>query len=304
MKIIAVIVTYNRKKLLCDCLNSILNQTVPVDEIIVVDNASSDGTKDELIKKGLLSKISYRCLEKNEGCTGGVFEGIKYACEKCADWIWIMDDDTNPFENALEKLVEPIKKTSENIGFVCSKVIWNDGNLHKVNVPSIKKYNSRRNMFYVDLYPYLLVESCSFVSVLINVKCVKKYGLPVKEFFIWQDDIEYTRRITKGDELGIYTLESIVIHQTKENYAPHPYYLDKSQIEKYKSECRNKVYVSREFNGLFKHVCYVCKYLFVDTIKIAKNRKDDKIIFMMANFIWTIKGVFFRPKVFFLNDVD
>ena len=50
MKIVAVVVTYNRKKLLLECLNALFGQTNPLDEIVVLDNASTDGTKQELQK--------------------------------------------------------------------------------------------------------------------------------------------------------------------------------------------------------------------------------------------------------------
>ena len=50
MKVAAIVVTYNRKQLLQECLNAILNQTAEVERIIVINNASTDGTED-LFKK-------------------------------------------------------------------------------------------------------------------------------------------------------------------------------------------------------------------------------------------------------------
>ena len=51
ISVAAVVVTFNRKVLLCECLDALLAQNVAVDRIVLIDNASSDGTEDCLRRK-------------------------------------------------------------------------------------------------------------------------------------------------------------------------------------------------------------------------------------------------------------
>ena len=63
-----------------------------------------------------------------------------------------------------------------------------------------------------------IVTNASFVSLLVRGDMPRKLGLPYKEFFIWCDDSEYTRRITDGGYIGVQTEKSVVLHKTARNY--------------------------------------------------------------------------------------
>ena len=108
-RIFAVIVTYNRKALLEECLEAVASQALLPDKVLVVDNHSTDGTPElfsDFKRWGVLEDriIVYRTVE-NIGCAGGLYVGIAKAMENGADAIWIMDDDTIPNEHTLENLV-------------------------------------------------------------------------------------------------------------------------------------------------------------------------------------------------------
>src|SRR5688500_13373643 len=92
----AVVLTYNRKALLAECLRALLAQTLPVDRVLVVDNASTDGTEELLRAEGLLERVAYLRLERNLGSSGGFNRGVAAAREGGWDWLWIMDDDAEP----------------------------------------------------------------------------------------------------------------------------------------------------------------------------------------------------------------
>ena len=242
----AVVVTYNRKNLLIECLEALQKQTRPIQGIYLIDNASTDGTPELLLEKGYIAelppkdlkepwekefeiknltdgapiKMHYVRMHENTGGAGGFYEGVKRGYRKGYDWLWLMDDDTIPSGDALHFMLEKVNNFKDfNIGFVCSKVLWSDKTPHIMNIPSVK---ASVNGIPFNLYEdkgILLVESASFVSLLINSKTVEKVGLPIKDFFIWADDVEYTLRITKNNLLGFYVKDSIVIHKTKENYS-------------------------------------------------------------------------------------
>lgn len=123
----AVVVTYNRKALLCECLSALMRQTRRLDAIWLIDNASSDGTPDELLSQGYISELPpatpdkpfeivkkheesgtvlhYIRMNANTGGTWGYHEGISRAYVSGFDWIWTMDDDVEPKLHALETLL-------------------------------------------------------------------------------------------------------------------------------------------------------------------------------------------------------
>lgn len=217
MNICCVVVTYNRKKLLLECLNALRNQTYKLSKIIVIDNHSTDGTQELLNEKGILKDklIEYHYQEKNLGGAGGFYEGIKTSLNEKFDWVWIMDDDTIPTQSALEELIlakEALQ--SENISFLCSKVIGLNG--EEMNLPTISRRTDETNypiwMKHLDK-SIIEVEDATFVSLLINVDAINKLGLPWKEFFIWGDDTEYTMRLTSMYGPAYVVGKSIVVHK-------------------------------------------------------------------------------------------
>ena len=219
MKIIAVVVTYNRKKLLEECLNAILNQTYEVDKIVLIDNNSTDNTFEYLNEKGLIKnkKIYYKKLEKNIGGAGGFYEGFKMSQKFSPNWLWIMDDDTIPNGDCLQKLVDSRKKLkNEKISFLASSIYGENGEF--MNVPTINILPSSNG--YPNWYKYLSegivkIKKATFVSLLINNEAIKKVGYPVKEYFIWGDDTEYTLRLNKYFADAYMVGNSIAIHKRK-----------------------------------------------------------------------------------------
>jgi len=132
----AVVVTYNRKELLEECLQSLLNQTYNNFNILIVDNCSTDGTR-EYIESYLNDKVQYFNTGANLGGAGGFNFGIKKAVENGADYVWIMDDDCIPTVNALEELVNFAREKEENFGFLSSVVKWKDNSICRMNIQKI-----------------------------------------------------------------------------------------------------------------------------------------------------------------------
>lgn len=228
MNLAAVVVTYNRKDLLRRALSAHTAQTRQPARLLVVDNASTDGTREMLKTEGWLDRpdVELLPLPVNTGGAGGFYSGIKRAYELGADWIWVMDDDCIPAPDALERLIYSLegslKPNKENVGFFASRVLWKDGSPCLMNIPV---------PHHLWLEPHAIssnltrISSSSFVSMLINRRAIKEVGLPVKEFFIWFDDSEYSRRIS--EKMPCYLVsDSIVFHETPENIAP----LDLTQL--------------------------------------------------------------------------
>ena len=217
--VVALVVTYNRKVLLTECLEAILSQTFPVTELIVIDNASTDGTQEHLKEKGILDNpcVNYVRMDTNTGGSGGFYEGLRLSREGTCDWVWLMDDDTIPNPDCLAELIkakELLYQQGEKISFLASSIYGPENEY--MNVPEVSKKPSSNGYGY--WYKYLRqgiinIDSATFVSLLINMDAVKKCGLPCRDYFIWGDDSEYTRRIATYYADAYMVGESIAIHK-------------------------------------------------------------------------------------------
>lgn len=190
-KITAVVVTYNRKKLLQKCIDALKKQTRCLDAIIVVNNNSNDGTREWLDEQSDLIVIH----QENVGGAGGFWQGIKEAYEKNFDWIWAMDDDVNPSATCLENLCA----YTEEPGILCPKRLMNG----KVVMGETLKFNLtnpfkplKRELQPDDIISKepLDIEGMTFESPLISRKVVDKIGLPNADLFIFWDDSDYSYR--------------------------------------------------------------------------------------------------------------
>lgn len=226
-KIVAVVVTYNRKFLLIECIESILNQTYYVDKLIIIDNASTDGTKDLLKEKGYISdeRIVYKVMKENTGGAGGFYHGLKISLDINCDWVWIMDDDTIPNKDCLEKLIDADKKINDQkltgcpsdireTAYLASSIYGPEGEF--MNLPAINQRYSKNG--YAYWYYFLKdgivsISIATFVSILIKKAAIVQCGLPCKDYFIWGDDSEYTLRISTYYGEGYFVGNSVAIHK-------------------------------------------------------------------------------------------
>lgn len=215
MKIVAVVVTYNRRELLKECIQAILKQNQEIYKVMIVDNKSTDGTLEMLDTEYCNNeKIEVLKLEKNIGGAGGFYSGIKEVQKYNPDWVWIMDDDTIPKENCLEELCSAINKIKGKISFLASSVYGTKNEF--MNVPTInlnKDINGYHNWYEYLEDGIVKISSATFVSLLINEKAIKNVGYPVKDYFIWGDDTEYTLRLNKYYGNAYMVGKSVVIHK-------------------------------------------------------------------------------------------
>ena len=238
--IAAVIVTFNRIELLIKCISAVKNQSHAPNEIIVVNNGSTDETNSWLSQQTGITLIN----QENSGGSGGQFTGIKHAYINGHDWVWCMDDDTLPSTDCLINLVNSKYFGVETTGFIASLVLWVDNSIHKMNIPYLKDPE-----YWVDKVMKnhcIAIKSCSFVSVLFSRRAIEKNGLPIKDFFIWYDDVEYTNRISQEFN-GYLSLDSIAYHLTHRNEGSFVDQKPKEKIpenlrNRYKYGIRNKVF--------------------------------------------------------------
>lgn len=192
VKIAAVVVTYNRKEMLRNCIQKLKDQSYKVDCIYVIDNASSDGTFQEFAKR---TDMVYYRMPENEGGSGGFYYGIKQACEDGYDYIWGMDDDAFPARDSLEKIMDKVFNMPGNTCF------WSNCDKDALFENGLKEVNE-----------------WMFVGFFLPREVIRTVGLPRRDFFIYFDDYEYADRIIKNG-FHIYKVkDSIIKHKsTPEN---------------------------------------------------------------------------------------
>ncbi|MBD8069402.1 glycosyltransferase [Bacillus sp. PS06] len=189
----AIVVTFNRKNDLLICIDALIKQSKELDQIIIIDNASSDGTQELLMENDYLNnkKINYIRLERNAGGAGGFYEGISEALKGDFEYVWLMDDDGIPATDSLEKLVQVSNEKSLDIAGPVVIDITNNENLSfglGEKFTNIKELNSFKDD---KIIPNLLNP---FNGTLISKKVIDSIGNIKKEMFIWGDEVEYIER--------------------------------------------------------------------------------------------------------------
>jgi GT2 family glycosyltransferase len=248
----AVVVTRNRPALLKRCLAAIDSQTYPASELVVVDNASDEPTRDLLAVQAARRDGSFHAirLEENTGGAGGFHAGMHACLSLPCTHMWLMDDDCEPDSEAVAELIAAAAIVGEDA--VLGGNVF-DLNGESVNVQSISQ---RLGTNCVPQYPLHLADgllemrSLTFVSFLVPVDLVRKVGLPLKEFFIWGDDTEYSRRLARFTRL--YQVGKSKIKHLKSGDASQSVFKeqDRNKISQYHWFYRNRLFVNLKYDGL------------------------------------------------------
>lgn len=187
-RVCAFAVTFNRRDLLRDCLHSLQNGERAPDEIFIINNASSDGTREMLDSE--FPHLPALHLPVNEGASRGYFEGFKYGFENGFDWVWVVDDEGRAEPDCLKKMLDAAPPNS-----VVSPLKLDSGGRYY----GIHTWNGRN----LDIAPELVGQTQSveredflfdFTATLFARSVIEKAGFPNKRFVIWFDDFEYAFR--------------------------------------------------------------------------------------------------------------
>jgi rhamnopyranosyl-N-acetylglucosaminyl-diphospho-decaprenol beta-1,3/1,4-galactofuranosyltransferase len=237
-RVIAVVVTYNRRELLLEALAATASQTRQPACVIVVDNASTDGTA-AAVRSGHPS-VRLAELARNTGGAGGFACGAALALAAGADLIWFMDDDTVPEPGALQALLSA-RSSYPGVPptLIASRVVWTDGRAHPMNTPRAKPLATRRERLAAATCGCLPIRSASFVSILADASMCSLRGLPQADYFLWNDDFEFTTRLLRGNA-GLLCPASVAVHKTAAFGGA-----DADPGERFFYEVRNKIWMLR-----------------------------------------------------------
>lgn len=286
-KTLAIIVTYNRKHKLRVCIESLFKQSINSFDILIINNNSTDDTKSYL--EGIACKrISVINCQSNLGGAGGFNLGLKYAVEKNYTYAWLMDDDVFVKRDALEQLLIGVETINEEWGYLASTVYDENNQLCKLNLPKYKKIKQKH------IAAYKQIRTSTFVSFFVKIAIVKKVGLPIKEFFIWNDDIEYALRIS--DKYPCFEIpQSIVVHMVDLNRGNSIATDSKDRIDRYYLAYRNEFFIYRH-RGI-KGLLFFTLKCFYNSMRIVFFAKEKKIERMSVLLKGIKEGIVFNPDI-------
>ena len=278
--------TYNRLPMLQKCIAKLEGQTKACD-ILVVNNASTDGTAEWLAERETNnSRLHVKNTGENLGGAGGFNCGMRWAIEVGYTCLWIMDDDCLPEPDALEKLLEADTLLGGEYGWLSSRCLWTDGSVCNMNLQRKTPYRD------IDGFTFLLTPCvmASFVSLFLRREIVTEFGLPIKEFFIWSDDWEYTRRISREKPCYV-AAESRVVHAMKSNTVVNIATDTPERLGRYRYFYRNDVYLYRR-EGLRGWLWLLAK----DGWHSAQVIRHGKLTRLRVSWRGFLNGVRFHPK--------
>ena len=302
--IAAVIVTYNRKKMLGENIRMLLKQTKLVDKIFIVDNCSTDGTAEYLQENGWKEseRFIYIKTESNIGGAGGFYTGTKAAFDAGADWLVLMDDDGRMAD---EHTMECLYKVSEQFYregrgdkklFINALVQQGDMLSFKMGTKYTVKQavESARNGI-------LEWEANPFNGTMVSKELIAAIGYPNREFFIKGDEVDYKQRTLDAGGYIATVIDARYIH-------PRPDTKEKSVLGKkvpfFVEAPWKEYYAARNFTYMYKskrwYKAIVFELVFVKLLAIfsmkCKKVRTIRMLFRGVSDGWKGKlGATIRP---------
>lgn len=294
--IVAIVVTYNRKKLLRESLCQLINLQHENLDIMVVDNASTDNSKEyisDLIDK---CNVIYINTGKNLGGAGGFNFGIKESYKRHYDYYWLMDDDTMVTDTALKEFLRADQVLKSKWGFLSSSVYWTNGDACLMNKQTIDgDWVNDLNLIENGI---VKVKEATFVSCFIKKEVIEEVGLPIKEFIIWNDDREFTDRISRKYDSYLVS-RSKVIHKINNNIETDIENDSYDRMWRYKYVFRNGLYFTKR-KGWKAIIRYHIK-VFKRILRVLKSSCDKKISRICIILKSLTAGYIFNPTIEYLE---
>lgn len=262
MKIVAVVVTFNRKNLLKKCIEALQEQK-NLQSILIIDNNSTDGTSEYVNSIKCLNIVSIR-LKENIGGAGGFAEGIDYAFRELgADYVWLMDDDGVPSITALLELEKHINDYD-----ILNALVLNEANHEELAFNVSINGVVKEHLSEIKDIKLIDNEASPFNSTLISKLVYEKIGLPNKHYFIWGDEAEYILRAKKNNMKIGTVCDAIHFHPMKKNQTEKVLFgllgsTDKIRDWKYFWYIRNRLDFLPKYYGWR----YTIRWLFAEFVK-------------------------------------
>ncbi|MCD8037974.1 MAG: glycosyltransferase [Lachnospiraceae bacterium] len=217
-----VIVTYNRKELLEECVSKVNSQSLPASHVVIVNNASTDGTDaflDRLAKKN--EKYFIVQCPKNIGGAGGFAKGMEYALGLNDEYVLIIDDDAMLETDYMEKILKAKSINPRYEAFAGSVLTDNKIDVFHRKMLSKAGFlmkNCPERLYAQDTFE---CDIASFCGMVVSAQVIRQIGLPHEEYFIYHDDTEYSLRVREISRFLVVPGAKLN-HKTKQTAAAYP----------------------------------------------------------------------------------
>ena len=281
----AIVLAFSRAEELKNVVHNLKNQTQKIDEIIVV----FQGTSPEILA-WLKAQTGITLVHQgNLGTAGGFTSAIKLAIQKGHDWTWLFDDDAVPELNAFEEMAKSKHFDSQKTGYLASVVVRPDRSVYMSPVAI------EHNLWYDTVLDEACVPvmSATWIGCLISMQSIRDFGLPMEAYFMYDEDAEYTARVSR-QRASYCVLKSITVHHQKGYFDP---FNNKVDMFKHGLYVRNHFATIRlEPKPLWKKLLKIWYWFFKNAIEIVTGKVPFKTIVPL------FKGLlFFRPKIQYLD---
>ena len=270
-KVSVLVVTFNRKKLLERCVQSIIRQSYPISSITIVDNNSSDGSYEYITTKFAMTfairniNFEWKRLKENCGGAGGFSCGVNLIRKTSYDFIWMMDDDGFPDKDCLLNLISHAS-TNSYIG----PIVLSDKDKATLSFPLRLRKSLRVIDTIEDLKSYgsiLHGVILPFNGTLLSGQLIKKIGAPDERFFIWGDEVDFTER-ARANGAEIFTVTTASFYHPKANNIGSPMFFgllrfnDSDSLLKLYCYCRNNLINLKKYKNPIFPILFVLKTFF------------------------------------------
>ncbi len=294
-RIIAVVVTFNRRALVQRLVHR-LRETPGLAEVLVVDNASTDGTREWLAEEAARPGTSLVtvALPDNRGGAGGFHAGLGEAVDRGAGLVWLMDDDGIPGLECLERLLDhagyydfwgPAVLAEQDPSRLCFPIRL-PGRAAVVHSMAEVRLAARDGVIEDVVIP--------FNGVLVTRDLVVRIGLPREEFFIWGDDVEYLWRARAAGASTATVVDAHFLHPATDDlgtpmaFGRTTYNHSPSDLKHY-CMARNNLVNLRDYRGWPSALAFVAKTVWFYTF----TRHEPRRLRLSARAMWAgLRGDF------------
>jgi len=205
MRVLAHIHTLNDAAFIERPIEALQRQTRRPDAIIIVDNGSTDSTLDRTFP----ACVTVHRNQTNLGTSGAIRIGFSHALEHQFDWVWILDADTIPEPDALEKLLTFFEslpaEAQDNVCFLHSQIAGEGNFLLEFSETSVRGPTDRGG-------DYTRCNCALWSASLYRMAAVEKIGLPSADYVLYSAELEYGYRAWQHGFISYMVHSSVTRH--------------------------------------------------------------------------------------------
>jgi rhamnopyranosyl-N-acetylglucosaminyl-diphospho-decaprenol beta-1,3/1,4-galactofuranosyltransferase len=215
-RVVAVVITLNRRELLLECLAGLERQTHPLSAVVVVDNSSTDGTDAALRAWCADQRLPVHFMNiRDVGGPQAWHLAARHALTLQPDWLWFLDDDSEPTADALRTLLASQAAARPQTALLAPAVATPQGEMQLMHRGRLRRRLLRPPMTPLPQSAYAgehRIGYATYVGPLVRASAAVAAGLPVRDWFMWMDDTEYSERLSRHGELWLVP-DAVVHHK-------------------------------------------------------------------------------------------